>query len=194
VFNREVLDAVPATSFQDIKENLIPKMYREGQAIELFAVAEMSPRVFNATSYLAVNRWLIQRQVNGADATNTRDYDAHPSAWIHDDAIIVGPVVIGAGARIHAGATIVGPASIGAGTVVESGATISRSVTWNNCHVGSGAVVDQCLLADDSVVEADSHVTAAVRVSQPERRPWVSQWFAPRKAAPAQGLVRPALS
>jgi NDP-sugar pyrophosphorylase family protein len=191
VFNREVLDAVPATSFQDIKENLIPKMYREGQRIETFTIGEASPRVLNATSYLTLNRWMIQRM---ASVDGGCEYAAHPSAVIDETAVIVGPVVIGAGVRVHASATIVGPTCLGAGTVVERAAVVTRSVTWEDCIVGSGAVVDQCLLADNVVVESDTSVSSAVRVYAPEHRAWVYHLLPARRPASSGALVRAALS
>jgi len=175
VFERRVLDSVPATSFQDIKENLIPKLYRAGETIDVFKVSAVSPRVLNASTYLALNHWMISRLPSTAAHSSERagrcssDLHAHPTAWISPDAIVTGPVLVGPGVRVHAGATIIGPSSIGAGTVVESGAVVARSVTWNHCRIGEHAIVDQSVLADHAVATREAMVSNTVRLSPPRQ-------------------------
>jgi NDP-sugar pyrophosphorylase family protein len=190
VFRRDVLEAVPATSFQDIKETLIPKMYREGRRIELFAIEEVSPRVLNATTYLAANRWMIQRLAAGDP--NANECVAHPSASIDPTATIVGPVIIGQGARVHGHATIVGPTSIGPHTIIEQGAVVTRSVAWEHCVIGRGAVVDQSLMSDHAVIAPHSHVLATVRTSAAPTRNWMSSHFGGRKSTVARLMTKPA--
>jgi NDP-sugar pyrophosphorylase family protein len=172
VLQREALTFVPATSFQDLKELLIPKLYSAGHAINVFFVDDMSPRILGAESYLALNRWKIQRMLAtspGAPAHRAQLL-AHPSAEIDETAVIVGPVTIGPNARIGAHATIIGPASIGARTVVGAGAVIARSVAWENCHIGEAAVVDRSLLADGAEVQAGAVETGTLKARTPERR------------------------
>jgi NDP-sugar pyrophosphorylase family protein len=172
VFDRSVLDAVPATSFQDIKEALIPSLYRSGQRVEVFSVRQPSPRVMDASTYLAANHWMIQRLgAQGVSAKQSRGDGVvgSPRAWVDPKAVIVGPVMLGAGVRVMAGATIVGPASIGDGTTVEAGAVVARSVVWNDCVVGERALVDNSILADESVIPAEETVTNAIRVAQPQQ-------------------------
>ena len=159
VFERRVLDAVPATSFQDIKETLIPRLYRSGRKIEVFRVETVSPRVLNASTYVALNHWMVRRMVS----------EPHPTAWISPDAVVLGPVVFGEGVRVHAGATIVGPSSVGAGSVVEADAIVARSVIWKDCTIRSRAMVDHCILADGVDVEAASVVSNAIRTRPPSR-------------------------
>jgi NDP-sugar pyrophosphorylase family protein len=168
VFNRDVLDRVPATSFQDIKETLIPKLYRDGHRIEVFLVPKTSPHVMSAESYLAANYWAVEHQTASA-AAGSRGLNA-PLAGIASDARVIGPVTLGAGVRVMAGATIVGPASIGDGTVIGPGAVVARSVVWNNCTIGEGALVDGSILADDVVIPAGSTVTNALRLAAPDPR------------------------
>jgi mannose-1-phosphate guanylyltransferase len=193
VFKRDVLEAVPATSFQDIKENLIPKLHRQGSRIDLFTVGEISPRVLNAASYLAANRWMISRALSGHDG-QPGEQKAHPSAWVAESAMLIGPVLVGPGARVHASATVVGPASIGPGTVIEPGAVVTRSVTWENCVVGRDAVVDNCVMANGAVVKADSYASSTLCVAPAERRSRLSQLFAVRRPQLADAFAKPAVS
>src|SRR5262249_55554303 len=63
VINRRALDGVPATGFYDLKENLIPALYRAGQRVVAYSAPSASPRVLDAPSYLAVNEWMVERLV-----------------------------------------------------------------------------------------------------------------------------------
>jgi NDP-sugar pyrophosphorylase family protein len=199
-FDREVLDLVPATSFHDIKENLIPSAHLAGRQIELFEVAEASPRVLNAASYVAANRWMAERLAVAAREQATADdgvshIDAHPSVWIDESATIVGPVVLGRGVRVHGSAVIVGPTVVGAGTVIGAGAALTRSVTLDNCVIGEGARVDQCLLAANATVLPGASLSGVLRTKSEKIGRSTAQRLAGRgpRGAP-RPLAKPAVS
>jgi NDP-sugar pyrophosphorylase family protein len=164
LFERDVLDMVPSTSFQDIKESLIPKLYKAGVRVEVFELDESSPRVLNAETYLAANQWMIARMASALRAkVGTSDALVHPSAWVDGSATLLGPVLLGPGVRVHEGALIVGPTSIGAGTTVGAGAVVARSVLWEHCIVGERAIVDQSVMADCTEVGAGVALSSAMR-------------------------------
>ena len=192
VFDRDVLDLVPSTSFQDIKESLIPTLYKLGRRINLFPVDEISPRVLNADTYLAANHWMIAR----LSERQSTDLIAHPTAWIDPGAMIIGPVVLGPSVKVHSGAAILGPATIGAGTTIGAGAVVCRSVVWNNCVIGENSVVDNSLLTDDARVAPNTSLFAAIRLKQKAARARVRDLFARRKPRThgPDTLARPALS
>lgn len=199
VFERQVLDSIPATSFHDIKENLIPKMYRDGLHIELFEVEDASPRVFNADAYLALNRWMMARAStlhNQGAKPQPSEPVAHPTAWVDKTAILVGPVVLGADVRVHASATIVGPCVIGAGTVVHAGASVARSITWDGCTIGENAFVDQCVLADHASVAPRETISGVLRLATTEARRGFRRPATVRKAGLSahEVLPKPALT
>jgi NDP-sugar pyrophosphorylase family protein len=91
---------------------------------------------------------------------------------IADDAIFVGPVLVGPGARVMSGAVVVGPASIGREATIERGALVSRSAIWRRSLVGERAVADHCIIGDDTVVAPHTTAIRAVMVaaqgSEPE--------------------------
>lgn len=184
VFDRSVLDSIPATSFHDIKESLIPRLYREGRRIELFEVGDMSPRVRNAESYLALNRWMLERFATSAELVT------HPTAWIDKSATIIGPVVLGAGVRVHGSATIVGPSVIGAGTTVRSGATVARSITWDDCVIGERSFVDQCVVAERAAVGDGETLAGVLRVQSVRSMRSRAQASVPS----ANAIAKPAVS
>jgi mannose-1-phosphate guanylyltransferase len=151
VFERRVLDHIPETGFQDIKENLIPKLHRAGERVVTYETDGFCPHVLNAQTYMAVNQWMLQRLAEKGREQGDESL-VHPSAWVEQGALLVGPVQVGARARIQAGATIVGPTSIGGESTVGRNALVARSAVWSGCTVGDGAVVHGCVVGDGAVV------------------------------------------
>jgi NDP-sugar pyrophosphorylase family protein len=171
VFDRRVLEHVGATGFQDIKENLIPKLHRAGERVVAHACEGLCPHVLNAQTYLAVNHWVLQRAGRGLGGDIVR----HATARVEPGARLVGPVLLGAGVRVRAGATIVGPTSVGRDTVVGQNALLARSAVWSRCVVGEDSVVHGCVLGDGEVVPPAARLFNAVRplhVQSPPRLPW----------------------
>jgi NDP-sugar pyrophosphorylase family protein len=164
VFNRRALDVVPDAGFYDIKENLIPQLY---------TTATAAPRVRDASSYLAVNGWMVEHLVTQGERPagylTSGTCLHHSEATIADDAVFVGPVLVGPGARVMPGAVIVGPASIGREATIERGALVSRSAIWRRSLVGERAVADRCIVGDDAVVARHTEAIRAVMVAQRRR-------------------------
>jgi NDP-sugar pyrophosphorylase family protein len=161
VIERDALSSVPAVSFQDLKESLIPKLAARGERIGVFVTGDVSPRVLNVETYLALDAWTLRREPRRLD----------PSALIDETARLIGAVSVGAGVSIGAHATIIGPVSIGSGSSIGRGAVVARSVVWENCSIGNGAVVDRCVLADGTEIEPGVTVTEMLKVKRTASSP-----------------------
>jgi mannose-1-phosphate guanylyltransferase len=159
VFDGRALAHIAETGFQDIKENLIPRLHRAGERVIAHETEGLCPHVFNAQTYLAVNQWMLQR-LSRDDAAGPL---VHSSARVEAGARLVGPVQLGPGARVEAGATIVGPSSLGADCVVGPGALVARSVLWSRCMVGEGSVVHGCVVGSDALVPPATALFNVVR-------------------------------
>jgi mannose-1-phosphate guanylyltransferase len=170
VFARRAFDHVPPFGFCDIKEKLIPQLYDAGERIVAFETAAPTPRVLDAPTYMAVNEWMIERLVGNGAAHDGYVKSAHAlvhrDAFIAGDAALVGPVLVGPGARVMSGAVIVGPASIGREATVESGGMVSRSAIWRRSTIGESAIADRCIVADDGVVEAGMQACRGVVIGK----------------------------
>jgi NDP-sugar pyrophosphorylase family protein len=180
VFSRRALDSVPAHGFCDIKERLIPQLHQAGECVVAYEAAEPTPRVLDASTYMAVNEWMVAQLVrDGAEYdgyVKSGDALVHREAFVATDAAFVGPVLVGPGARVQPRAVIVGPTSIGREATIEEGVLISRSAVWRRSCVGEQASVESCIVADDAFVAAGSQafadVVTAERRSNSERD-WV---------------------
>jgi len=169
VFSPSILESIPETGYQDIKELLIPQLYRQGRRILTYPVsAEMVPRVSSENSYLAVSMWAIERIIR--EQPERDGYVRRGDAWIHSSAIVsdsarfIGPVLVGPNCVIESGALLIGPMTIGAGSVIGSGAVVSRSVVWERCVVGEGSHIDQSILTDNAVLDPKTTLKGTVRV------------------------------
>lgn len=175
VFDRSVLATIPERGFHDIKQGLLERLYTEGARVLMHEMPGISPRVLDYSTYTSVSRWLIARAVERQDSLagyrRVGEGLQHPSAEVDGRAQLIGPVIVGPRARIDADAVLVGPTTIGADSVVESGAVVSRSIVWERCRVGSGAVVDAALLADDARVEAGEQLFSESRILGATRAP-----------------------
>jgi len=175
VFGRRALEAVPATGYQDIKEVLIPRLHGCGERVLAYPIESPCPRVLGVETYLAANRWMITRLVNGPELLprywRVNGARVHASARVASPVRMIGPVLIGPESRIASGVTLVGPTVVGQGCVVGEGAVVSRSVVWDYCRIGRHAVVDQCILAHGAAVEAEARTSTVLHVPKAVARP-----------------------
>ena len=174
VLDRRVLDFIPEKGFQDIKETLIPRLHQAGERVLSYAGRGACPRIINPETYLAVNHWMIEEIASrSACASDRRGLHGviHPDAKVDSRATLVGPVLVGPGAIVEADTTLVGPSIVGAHTRVGRGALVSRSVVWSRCDIGQQAVVDRCLLGDDTRVAAGSNLVSMLKVESERAAP-----------------------
>ena len=166
--DRRVLAHIPDEGFVDIKERLLPCLYRAGERVMTYAARDVSPRVFDTETYLALNQWAVERSSRYDEPRPgyhlSGDAVIHESAVVASGARLLGPVLLGPGVSVASGATVVGPASIASGSTVGRNAVVSRSVLWSGCRVGDEAFVDRCMLADGAAVG-----TRAIALLRPER-------------------------
>ena len=169
VFNRGVLDVVPSSGFYDIKETLIPQLHRNGTRILPYAVSTAGPRVLDASSYLALNEWVIEHlaaaDVPPDDYVRNGMSLIHREASVADDASLIGPVLVGPGAQIMPGAVVVGPTSIGRDAIIGPGVLVSRSAIWRRCQVRENAMTDRCILGDGTILGAGIQAFRQVRMA-----------------------------
>jgi NDP-sugar pyrophosphorylase family protein len=158
MFDRRAMDYVPATGYQDIKEALIPRLHRDNESVVVFPVNRSAPRVLGLPSYFAAQAWLLERVQEGELTFEGYVYTGgifiHETAHLSPRARIVGPVMIGPQSRVEDDALIIGPSVLGRDCVVERQAVVEQSVLWDTVVVGEQAIVDRCLITNGVVIEA----------------------------------------
>jgi len=99
-------------------------------------------------------------------------------------------VMAGPGAIVQSGATIVGPCVIGADCIIEADAVVCRSVLWDRCQVASQAMVDHCVLTQDTYVEASARLYDTVRTSGTGHGGWLERLRFWKQAQPLRAPCR----
>jgi NDP-sugar pyrophosphorylase family protein len=180
VFDRRALAHVAPSGFQDIKEDLIPRLRRAGERVAAHLSDGLCPQVVDARTYLAVNEWMLHRLAHEDGGALV-----HATACVEPGARLVGPVQLGAGARVAAGATIVGPTSIGPGSTVGRDAVVSCSVVGRRCVMAEESLLHACVMGDDAVVPSWARLFNAVNP------PASAAGLAPARARALSGAADP---
>lgn len=166
-FNHACLSYVSGKGYQDIKEGLIPRLYKAGQQVQTCELQGQGPRVTGPESYLAINNWVVRQLADerfAPDGYERRgEQFIHPTARIAEDAQLVGPMVIGPDSVIKSKAVLIGPVSIGAGCTIGEEATLCSAVLWDKVKVGMSAHVDESILANGVIVAGGSQVSRNIR-------------------------------
>ena len=102
--------------------------------------------------YLKLHHDLLQRYADN------KDIKFEGESFVHSSARIEGPVIIGEGCFIDRNSIVRGPAVLGARCRVEEGAVVEGAVVWQDCQVGKGARLRDCLLACRCHVGEDSEI------------------------------------
>jgi NDP-sugar pyrophosphorylase family protein len=151
--SRSALDVIPPSGYQDLKEVLVPRLYREGANVVVHEIpAGSARRIVDVRSYLAANMAAVTRL---SERRGTRpDFERSGQSWIHRSAKVAstaclkGPLLVDRDVQIAANAVVVGPAVVGASTRIGCGSVLSRSVVWRSCQIADGVIVDQALVTD----------------------------------------------
>ncbi|MBK8267432.1 MAG: NDP-sugar synthase [Planctomycetes bacterium] len=151
VLERTLLNHVPDCGFIDIKEWLIPELYRNDHGIHRFNAMRIAPRVHDIASYLQINYWALNEMIKTAQVSTGPNF--HCSIVLDDNvqiapsARIVGPCLIGRNTIIEEDVMIIGPTIIGRNCTIGSGAMVHNSVMWDRASVRPGAVANGLIRA-----------------------------------------------
>jgi NDP-sugar pyrophosphorylase family protein len=175
VLERSVLEHVPETGYQDIKEVLLPRLHARDVRVRVHTLPAPCPRLTDAASYIALNACALER-LSRTDRLppgyrRAGQSIVHESAHIAAPDRLAGDVLIGPGTMVAPSATVIGPVVIGAECVIEAAAVVGQSVVWDNCRIVRGAAVSHCVLGDGAEVEAEALLRHAVFAGEPDRHP-----------------------
>jgi len=162
-----VFPFIKTKGYQDMKEQLIPKLTEKGLKVQAVPLTGKVLSVRNEEWYLNAMVDLLN------DPTYRKGFVEHlpsklpgiwihPSAYVHPQARVIGPAYIGPGAKVLADAVVIGPAVIGENCEIAPDAVVHESILWNDSRVGRGALVEQAVVAARAAVAPNVEVRGSI--------------------------------
>ena len=178
---------VSSSGYQDIKEQMIPALLKDGGSVAAVPLPGAAIAGRNLAAYLSVvGEALATPEKFGVDLSGFEkkgaDVWAADGSQIDESSRMVGPAVLLDGARVGPDAMVLGPAVSGRGASVGPGAVVDRSVLWDGATVGRQAYVREALVDEGARVRARERVAgnvvanarlreaAALAPAKPEKR------------------------
>jgi len=154
LFEREILDLIPAGRPVSIERETFPLAISGGRALFAYTTDDYWIDLGRPEAYLVSHRHIFEGMMplgispgaEGPGATNVP-----PGA-------LVPPVYVGRDVRLAPGARIGPYAVVGDGCSVGDGATVKNSILWDGVAIGSGAAVDGSIIASRATVGANAVV------------------------------------
>lgn len=155
VFEPAIFELIPNIVY-DLGRQLFPRLVAEERALYAYEVKDAYWRdVGDLISYRQGNRDFLEGHVRlplpGQEIAPQVWLDQH--AFLHPEAFVTPPVVIGRGAHVEAGVRLQGPVVLGDGVVLEEGVQLSSSVIWDASRINRDATVENALVGAGCVLE-----------------------------------------
>ncbi|MEU2515579.1 NDP-sugar synthase [Streptomyces syringium] len=164
VFNRSVIDSIPAGRPVSVERETFPGLLASGAHLQGMVDSTYwldlgTPQAFVRGSADLV----LGRAPSPAVPGRCGDRLVLDSADVAPDAKITGGSVIGAGARVEPGARVDGSTVLD-GAVIETGADVRDSLIGAGAHVGARTVLTGAVIGDGARIGADNELREGVRV------------------------------
>ncbi|MCZ4122837.1 NDP-sugar synthase [Streptomyces sp. H39-S7] len=177
VFNRSVIDSIPAGRPVSVERETFPDLlaagaHLQGMVDSTYWLDLGTPQAFVRGSADLV----LGRAPSPAVPGRRGERLVLEGAVIGEGTKLTGGTSIGAGARIGAGATIDGSLVLD-GAVVEDGAVIRDSLIGTGATIGARTVLDGAVIGDGATVGADNELLHGARVWCSARIPAASIRF-----------------
>ncbi|GGR25556.1 sugar phosphate nucleotidyltransferase [Streptomyces netropsis] len=164
VFNRSVIDSIPAGRPVSVERETFPGLLASGAHLQGMVDSTYwldlgTPQAFVRGSADLV----LGRAPSPAVPGRCGDRLILDSADVAPDAKVTGGSVIGAGARVEPGARVDGSTVLD-GAVIEAGADVRDSLIGAGAHVGARTVLAGAVIGDGARIGADNELRDGVRV------------------------------
>ena len=165
----EVFEHIRTRGYQDMKEQLIPRLVQAGLKVWAVPLRGRVVPIRNEECYINAMVSLLE-DVDNRDTFTSHLPAKHPTIWIdptayvHPQARIVGPAYVGPNAKVMGDAVVIGPAIVSANCEIDGDAIVHESILWRGAKVGAGAMVEQTVMAADAVVPAAAEVRGSIVV------------------------------
>jgi mannose-1-phosphate guanylyltransferase/phosphomannomutase len=184
VMEPEVLSHVPAGESVDWSGDVFPKLLAAGAPVFGYVAGGYWEDVGTLASFQRAQADVLNRQVD----VDIGGFEVAPGVWVgedasvHPEAILKGPLVVGAHTKVEAAAELREFTVLGSNVVVKQGAFLHRAIVQDNALIGAqtnlrGCVIGKntdvlraarveegAIVGDECVIEEEAFVSHNVKV------------------------------
>lgn len=178
---------IQTVGYQDIKEQLLPRVIQAGLRVQCHVVSGKVQLIHGTENYLQA----LNMALSALRPEVTKDYIQikpgiwqHATAKVHPTARLIGSVWIDAEAQIGAGSLVMGPTLIGPKAVVNDGCVVRASVVMHNAQLSSTTELIQAVIAPGQATDVRKHDINPIDIA-PWRRA-ISYFSRPETARPVR--------
>ncbi len=152
VLEPNVLSHIAPNTFSMFERDVFPPLLEKGWVVCGYPFQDYWIDIGTPDKYLKLHHDLLRRYVGNSGIRFEGE------SFVHSAARIEGPTVIGEGCFIDRNSIVKGPAVLGARCRVEEGAVVEGAVLWQDCQIGRGATLRNCLVACRCRVGEESEI------------------------------------
>lgn len=167
LFERSTLARMPDQGYYDLKEQFIPALLKLGLRVQTHPLSSYVQELNSVEDYLKLQfdlcRGLLGLQSCGEEVME--GVWAQGPVSISPAAMLVGPIILGAGVRIGDGCRLIGPLVVGKDTQIRDGVLLRESVISENVRLGRDSRVEHSVLTADTGVPEGARIHGTVATS-----------------------------
>ena len=152
ILEPDILSCIAANTFSMFERDVFPPLLEKGQVVYGYPFQDYWIDIGTPDKYLKLQHDLLRRHAGD------RGIRFEGESFVHVSAQIERPAIIGEGCSIARNSTVRGPAVLGARCRVEEGAVLEGAVLWQDCQIGRGARLTNCLVARRCRVGEESEI------------------------------------
>jgi len=172
LFESEVLEAIPPSSYFDLKEQLLAQLYQRGRPTWIWDMPRYSRTITSIGDFFSANLDVLNSRVPLPDQDNLQAApDNSAQVQVSASAKVFTPTAIGPGSRIANEVIILGPSAIGSHCEIESGVVINECVILDNARIRQKAHLHRCVVSDGAEVSGLTSVYEMAVMQQLSSQP-----------------------
>jgi mannose-1-phosphate guanylyltransferase len=162
----QVLRYVPPDEHYMFERGLFPVLLQTGDPMHGFASTAYWMDIGTPQKYLESHHDILM----GKLPYDFQGKQIADRVWLGENSFVdptarlLGPIVIGDNCTVETGAAITGPAVLGNGCRIGRNSLIEDALLWQNVAVGSGVILRNCVVANDTTIEENVAVTGGAVV------------------------------
>jgi mannose-1-phosphate guanylyltransferase len=145
ILEPDILNYIAPNAFSMFEHDVFPPLLEKGQAIYGYPFQDYWIDIGTPDKYLRLQHDLLRRP--DLAGVGNKGIKFEGESFVHSSAQIEGLAVIGEACFIDKDSIVKGPAVLGKRCHVEEGAVIEGVVLWQDCQIGKGAKLRNCLAA-----------------------------------------------